>query len=992
MPNRSYPMQILCVRVPDWLNPIIPSTDTGLEIPPTNTASVRERLPRGVDILPPLLPGASKLDHRNYVTNYGPECRATQRCTGADINRERGRTSTGEGRGHQQEKSEDINRRRKRTSTVEERGHQQEKREDINRRRERTSTGEEREDLNRRRERTSTGEERGHQQGKREDINRRRERTSTAETRGHQQEKREDINRRNERTSTGEERGHQQEKREDINRRRERTSTGEEREDLNRRRERTSTGEERGHQQEKREDINRRRERTSTGEERGHQQEKREDINRRRERTSTGDKHTTNRRGMCTNKGHQKANIVSSQCSSWINSQLSSSWDQHQASLRPVGSGRSFLCGTSIAIPGRLLAAAVLRDLRHPGLHMFGPCELGDIQTRGKMKQRPGKSSSARDRHRWMITETPEPSTSAEPGPELPALLAEDGACVIALEPGQMLTFNGKVSLTCLYGGVRVLGLLINNNQTTYQVFSPHTHSPLTVEAMPIKKSSKTRKEIRMEARALLRGYLSLDCRRAIMKSFKSSSSILLLERTEDAATNFILSHPDYANLFSTKAKERSPSIDNAVLYSIGVENREPNTGIKMSDKCISAVQQLIHACIEEDHGCPIILVCGPKNVGKSTFNRFLINQLLNHIPCVGYLECDLGQTEFTPPGCVSLMYLTKPVLGPPFTHQREAQKMVYFGETTCEQDMERFIESVKYVITSYKREQPLIINTMGWVKGVGLLLLIDLIRLLSPSHIVQMGAKGSDDMDPLTPKYIHDSPGFLTKNSSRAQSKERRLDLSDQEQDYAGSPLYTASVGHMLHSIESDFSGAGEAGNVRCHSGILRDLAMMGYLAKLQQLDSEQVVPLNSLLPYEVPFSAVALRVIHSDVTPSHIMYSINASWVGLCYILDDLNSENDGPVLLTQTPVCDCLGFGIVRGVDMERKVYHLLTPVPPETLRIVNCLLVGNISIPHSVFKNQRGFKGEIPYVTSEYDFRISGAGKMKKNKQLKRREHQ
>jgi len=31
-----------------------------------------------------------------------------------------------------------------------------------------------------------------------------------------------------------------------------------------------------------------------------------------------------------------------------------------------------------------------------------------------------------------------------------------------------------------------------------------------------------------------------------------------------------------------------------------------------------------------EDEGVPLILVCGPKNTGKSTFSRYLINLLLN--------------------------------------------------------------------------------------------------------------------------------------------------------------------------------------------------------------------------------------------------------------------------------------------------------------------------------------------------------------------------
>lgn len=43
---------------------------------------------------------------------------------------------------------------------------------------------------------------------------------------------------------------------------------------------------------------------------------------------------------------------------------------------------------------------------------------------------------------------------------------------------------------------------------------------------------------------------------------------------------------------------------------------------------------------------------------------------------------------------------------------------MVYYGKPSCENNYENYIEIVKYVFRSYKRECPLIINTMGWVAG----------------------------------------------------------------------------------------------------------------------------------------------------------------------------------------------------------------------------------------------------------------------------------
>ncbi|NXQ46528.1 NOL9 kinase, partial [Catharus fuscescens] len=309
---------------------------------------------------------------------------------------------------------------------------------------------------------------------------------------------------------------------------------------------------------------------------------------------------------------------------------------------------------------------------------------------------------------------------------------------------------------------------------------------------------------------------------------------------------------------------------------------------------------------------------------------------------------------------------------GPPFTHQQMPRKMVYYGQIGCEQDTERYLDVVKYVFSCYKKEVPLVINTMGWVKGEGLLLLIDLIRLLSPSHIVQMDICDWKAMPPLTPEHVCFSAGLHTKGKQQPKCKQLGADSMESWKYPEGEDM--SAPQHKLLYIHPEFPRAGQAGEARVHSGILRDMSILGYLGHLQSPDIGAVLPLHSLVPYQVPFNAVALRVIHTDVAPSNIMYAVNASWVGLCCIPEEVRCQTDGPVLLTQTPVCDCLGFGIVRGVDMEKKLYHILTPVPPENLRLVNCLLLGNISIPNCVLVGQQGIEGEIPYVTSDYNYSI------------------
>ncbi|GFR22283.1 polynucleotide 5'-hydroxyl-kinase nol-9 [Trichonephila clavata] len=80
-----------------------------------------------------------------------------------------------------------------------------------------------------------------------------------------------------------------------------------------------------------------------------------------------------------------------------------------------------------------------------------------------------------------------------------------------------------------------------------------------------------------------------------------------------------------------------------------------------------------------EAHG-PRILVYGPQGAGKSTLLRYLINTTLNKCDDVYYLDTDPGQTEFSPPGVVSLTKVTGPLLGPSFSHLRTPYRMIFTG------------------------------------------------------------------------------------------------------------------------------------------------------------------------------------------------------------------------------------------------------------------------------------------------------------------------
>ncbi|XP_031146405.1 polynucleotide 5'-hydroxyl-kinase NOL9 [Sander lucioperca] len=546
---------------------------------------------------------------------------------------------------------------------------------------------------------------------------------------------------------------------------------------------------------------------------------------------------------------------------------------------------------------------------------------------------------------------------------------------VLVMEKDQTLCFRGKCFLTCLYGRVEVMGFTIEEGQQSYPLFSPASHCPLTIRAQ---ESCDHSRDDRSEAAPILRKYLSAASRKKLLKRITSNSSIILLEPMETPLTRFLSSFTDCSELFSPPVSELMSAVLDTPLNGLGViPLARAVDGLKMSNTYREALNVVVSACRGDMDGCAVILVCGTKNVGKSTFIRSLINILLNHTTGVDYLEGDLGQTEFTPAGCLSLSTVREPLLGPPFTHQCTPEHMIYYGHSSCEADLERYLESLKSLWRrrSPSRETPVIINTMGWVKGFGFQVLVDMIRFFPVSHVVQLGHSGITQCPALTPEFLRTAHGCQTHPPAQTA-------LDELTESHSPPRSYT----HLI--VQSEFQGVGRQGTAKHQrTNEQRELSLLAYLSQLQSPDPGPIRPLHSLTPYQVPHTAVSLGVIHCEVVPNHMFYAANASLVGLCCLGEKVTSRG-GPVLLSQAPICPCVGFGVLRGIDMARGLYFLLTPVDPAVLRKVNCLLLGAISLPSCILTSQPGFEGEMPYVTTDYSFDLTGAGKLRVFKGLMR----
>lgn len=157
----------------------------------------------------------------------------------------------------------------------------------------------------------------------------------------------------------------------------------------------------------------------------------------------------------------------------------------------------------------------------------------------------------------------------------------------------------------------------------------------------------------------------------------------------------------------------------------------------------------------------PVLLICGPKSSGKSTFSRLVANRLVTSRggnkhriwPDVAILDIDPGQPEFSPPGIISHVQLHEPNLAPPFGHPNlDARSMVRshaLASITPASDTEHYQDCVIDLYNSYQSshmDKPLLINTPGWIQGTGLGLLMGLIAKIRPTEVIYMSEDGPED------------------------------------------------------------------------------------------------------------------------------------------------------------------------------------------------------------------------------------------------------
>ncbi|PWN29849.1 hypothetical protein BDZ90DRAFT_278097 [Jaminaea rosea] len=149
------------------------------------------------------------------------------------------------------------------------------------------------------------------------------------------------------------------------------------------------------------------------------------------------------------------------------------------------------------------------------------------------------------------------------------------------------------------------------------------------------------------------------------------------------------------------------------------------------------------------------VLVRGAKGAGKSTFGRTLLNIYAARHQRVALLDVDLGQGHFQPAGSVHLYIFSlssssnsqHPLISPSWlTHPclPAPAHSIFLGQTTPKDLPSSYFRAVAHLIERYDATLrgegvPLLVNTMGWAKGMGAELNERIEGLLRPEAVYDL-------------------------------------------------------------------------------------------------------------------------------------------------------------------------------------------------------------------------------------------------------------
>ncbi len=262
----------------------------------------------------------------------------------------------------------------------------------------------------------------------------------------------------------------------------------------------------------------------------------------------------------------------------------------------------------------------------------------------------------------------------------------------------------------------------------------------------------------------------------------------------------------------------------------------------------------------------------------------------------------------------------------------------VQYPIPTGRQSSDRLTARVQEVI-------PLVVNTQGWVKGLGADLLAQIEDLVQATHTFAFQSDGAAGRDIEEQGAPYSTPrqqnGALLEEGGTTGSGQvinlSPIPVTPLLSKYTAAEFRILSTLAYLHSTTSSRANASEG----CSS--LRDSWMFD-------------APLVRRLPWQLDMSTIKEIYLTGEgadgVAGDDLALAVNGSIVAL--LERGIESLEDGDRYVTgrglpPSTETSCLGLAVLRSVSPDLHTAHLLTPLDPVLLGRVSILVKGELELP-------------------------------------------
>ncbi|VEN43853.1 unnamed protein product [Callosobruchus maculatus] len=469
---------------------------------------------------------------------------------------------------------------------------------------------------------------------------------------------------------------------------------------------------------------------------------------------------------------------------------------------------------------------------------------------------------------------------------------------IVVLRENSTLPFFGLFKLKVLYGKIEILGCTLTEHSKAVNVYSPRGSAWLYIRNITDVTDSN------------LSNFLpfleSNECLREVV--VEETSAVLRCSRSNDRKMRFVEKYISQ-HIFPDDISSKTPQV--------AFEPRTGNNVVITHKKWDEVISQI--------GSSTKFMVTGGRGVGKSMFVRYTINRLLGRFKKVRVVDLDPGQSMFTPPGMVSVLYVSEPVLGPSYTHLMQTERS-YLSNIDVGRNPFVYVKSVKSLmdyIAILDNDVPTVINYMGFVQSLGLNIISSVITYVKPTDVVQI--------------------------NSKQKKKNFKESLSIQLIKENCKIFGHASIDFQFRLHELNAMNDASSGGWTLEPRQMRELCVLAYLAEMLPPNVNSLTS-NQLPMYKVKLSSLKLMNMKCEEL---CCAEINGNLVALCDQEDNTN-------------IFICYGYGVVRGIDTSSDCVVVMTPVNPEFLEKVLYLVQGDVALPPSVYMTPDEVIGKIPYV--------------------------